>query len=776
MQQFLQYTILGLVLGAVYAIAASGLVLTYTTSGIFNFAQGAIAMMAAFGYWQLRYAWGWPAPLALLAVLGVAAPLVGVGLYRVVMRGLRNTAEVTRIIVPISVMLGLLALSTWIWNPTPHTPRLTRKFFGPNSTVSIAGVNVTWHELIAVGLAVLIALSLRLLLFRTRTGVAMRGVVDDPDLMRLTGGRPERLATASWALGAFLAALAGILITPIQGGAMSADALTLLVIDAFAAAMFGRLRSLPRTFVGAIVLGLASNYVIAYFPSERWTWTGDFQVSLPMILLFAVLLALPQDRLRGATVTPSREHFRLPSVTSAAVWAVVLVAVVFLLRGIMAPTAVNTLSFGMTFSVIALSLVLLTGYAGQINLAALSFGAIGTIVVFHLGLHGAGLASRSTIWGYILAALACAAIGALVALPAIRLRGLDLALATMAFGVFISDMVLTEIGPRELPLVHYRFSIFPQGDLVVGRPKFGPLDLHSDGTFLIFVTMLFAVLAVALVVLRHSGYGRRLAALSDSPVGSAALGMSVIRLKLSVFMLSAAIAGVGGALMSAQLGSVNLDRFNIFLSLSLLMLTVVCGIGYVSGALFGGLLAAVAFTALQSTFTKLGSDQASMEGLYHFLASFTLVLPALIGVSMGRNPTGVIDDLVTRWRHLRDTKPALAAGLGIEAAAYILTRAGAISNWWFVAVTAGLIVLLPTLATVLVRQAAATVLATGSDLVPLELIGIDRPFSEDDRTAFDHAIGLDGFAPRPLRTGPLPVAPQMQRVPPVEKVPADVTP
>src|SRR3954452_14364958 len=119
MQQFLQYTILGLVLGAVYGIAACGLVVTYTTSGIFNFAHGAIAMLGAFAYWQVRFGWGWPAPIALILVLGIMAPLVGAVIYGVIMRGLRGTSEVTKIIVPVSVMLGFLALSVWIWDPEP---------------------------------------------------------------------------------------------------------------------------------------------------------------------------------------------------------------------------------------------------------------------------------------------------------------------------------------------------------------------------------------------------------------------------------------------------------------------------------------------------------------------------------------------------------------------------------------------------------------------------------------------------------------------------------
>jgi branched-subunit amino acid ABC-type transport system permease component len=743
MEKFLQYTILGLVTGGVYGIAASGLVVTYTTSGIFNFAHGAIAMLGAFTYWQVRFGWDWPAPLAILAVLGIMAPLLGALLYRVVMRGLRGTAEVTKIVVPISVMLGFLALSTWIWDPIPSEPRIFSKFFGAGRKVDIFGIGITYHELIAIGLAVVIALGLRFLFFRTRSGVAMRAVVDDPDLLELNGGRPEHLAMLSWALGAFLAVLAGILITPIQGGAMSANALTLLVIDAFAAAMFGRLRSLPRTFLGAAVLGLGANYVIAYFPSDRWTWTGNFRVSLPMILLFAVLLVLPQDRLRGATVQRTRERFRLPTVRSAAIWGVVLVAVMWLLRGIMEPTAINTLAFGMTLAVVALSLVLLTGYAGEINLAAMSFGAIGAIVVYHYGRHGSGPESWTDLWGYLFAAVVCACVGALVALPSLRLRGLYLALSTMAFGVFVSHMVLREIGERKLPILGWEFNIFPSGNLVIPRPKIGPFDLRAMPTFLMAVTVVFVLLGVGLVALRHSSYGRRLTAMKDSPAASATLGQNLVKLKLSVFMLSAAIAGLGGALMSAQLGSVNLDRFDIFLSLSLLMLTVVGGIGYVSGGLFGGVLFGVAFLALQNTFDKLGADHASLEDLFSFLARFTTVMPALIGVSMGKNPSGAVSDIVLGFEPLKRVKVVLVPGLAVLASAYTLAAADVISNWWFIVVVAALIFVLPAAGKAIAPEAygLARPAADEEELAP-ELVGVDRPFTPDDREWLDRVLHL----------------------------------
>ncbi|HET8618476.1 MAG TPA: branched-chain amino acid ABC transporter permease, partial [Acidimicrobiales bacterium] len=424
--------------------------------------------------------------------------------------------------------------------------------------------------------------------------------------------------------------------------------------------------------------------------------------------------------------------------------AVALVAGMWLLRSILAPTAVNDLAFAMTASVIALSLVLLTGYAGEINLAVLSFGAIGAIVVHHFGIAGSGRDARSTIGGYVLAAVVCALVGALVALPSLRLRGLYLALSTMAFGVFVSNMILREITERKLPLLHTRFSIFPSGVLPVARPKFGPFDLAPMGSFLMFVTILFAVLGVGLVALRHSGYGRRLTAMKDSPAASATLGQSLVSLKLSVFMLSAAIAGVGGALMVAQIGSANLDRFDIFLSLSLLMLTVVAGIGYVSGALVGGLLFGVFFVALQSTFDKLGADHTDLEGLFEFLARLTTVTPALLGVSIGRHPTGAVERALVDWATLRRARPVLVAGAGTFGVAYLLARGGAISNWWLVVVGVAVAMAMPLAARRLVpaeRPAGGGLAAAGREL-PLELVGIERPYTEADRLTLDTALGI----------------------------------
>lgn len=761
MDTFVTFTILGLVLGSVYAIAASGLVLTYNTSGIFNFAHGAQAMLGAFLYWQLRVGWNLPTPLALLIVLGVFGPLMGLALYFLIMRGLRDTAEVTKIVVTVSIMLGMLFLSQWFWHP--EEPRTLTMFFGDDSKISFLGATVRYHEILCLAAAVAIAVGLRLLFTRTRMGATMRGVVDDPDLLRLSGHNPERIAGFSWALSSMLAVLAGILVTPISGGTLEANLLTLLVIDAFAAAMFGRLRSIPRTFVGAVVLGLAGTYLLGYAPTT-WTWTSNLRVSLPMIALFVVLIVLPQDRLRGAAVR-TRERYHVPSVRKAVAWGAALIVIVYLIRLLMVESAISTLTIGITFAIVALSLTVLTGYAGEMNLAPLSFGAVATIVVYHFGISGSGLAQRLTVLGVVLGVLVAALVGGLVALPALRLRGLYLALATMAFGVFLSNMVLRDTTEHELFGV--KFSIFTGGSLVIPPLKVGPLDLDNETTFLMTATVLFAVLGVAVVALRNSGYGRRLAAMKDSPAASAMLGQNLVKLKLSVFMISAAIAGLGGILMSSAMGAVSGDSFTIVISLSLLMLTVVAGIGYVSGAFFGGVMAGVGFAIIMVSFNNLAKAQPELEGLYLLLGNIAAVSPALIGIGVGHNPSGSVHQVVEGYRTLRNARPVLFGGAALVAVLYVLALTGLLDNWWFASLTIATVFLLPVIgqmvmpAAVLGEEELARRRTT-----PPELVGIDEPYTEEGRLRLDRELGLPAVTVPPAQV--LPTASPV--VPPVANV------
>jgi len=384
----------------------------------------------------------------------------------------------------------------------------------------------------------------------------------------------------------------------------------------------------------------------------------------------------------------------VPTMRSAVTWGVILLVAVVLLEQIMDSSDMGSLTVGIIFGIIALSLTLLTGYAGEINLAPVSFGAIATIIVFHLGLSGTGTAQRITFWGLLLGMAVTAVVGGLIALPALRLRGLYLALATLAFGVFVSDMIIADIAPHVLPIFHLNYSIFPNGTLQIPPLKLGPIDLSSSKTFLTTATCIFILIGIGLIALRRSNYGRRLTAMKDSPAAAATLGQNLIKLKLSVFMISAAIAGLGGVLLSASAVSVNANTYIIFVSLALVMLTVVGGIGNVAGALMGGILAGTAFQALTSTFTNLSTDHGG-GGFWNVMANLSLVAPALIGVSLGRNPSGAVPQIVASYRPLWQVKSVLALGVVAEGVFYVLTLTHVMGNWWFVLATAAVVLVLP---------------------------------------------------------------------------------
>jgi len=208
--KFLTFTVVGLSTAAIYAVIASGLVLTYTTTGVFNFAHGAIGMLGAFAYWQLRVGWHWSTPVALAVVLLVLAPLFGVFLEAVVMRGLQGTAEVTKIVVSIGLLAAMIGLATWIWSP--NTNRTLAPFYDSKKPFEVFSTSVTYHQAITMAVAIVVAIALRLLLYRTRIGIAMRASVDDASLATLNGARPAMMSAIrdSCPDASFTAAIPGI--------------------------------------------------------------------------------------------------------------------------------------------------------------------------------------------------------------------------------------------------------------------------------------------------------------------------------------------------------------------------------------------------------------------------------------------------------------------------------------------------------------------------------------------------------------------------------------
>jgi branched-chain amino acid transport system permease protein len=210
-------------------------------------------------------------------------------------------------------------------------------------------------------------------------------------------------------------------------------------------------------------------------------------------------------------------------------------------------------------------------------------------------------------------------------------------------------------------------------------------------------------------------------------------------------MISAAIAGLGGCLFAQEIGAVTSDRFSLFESMTMLMLLVVAGAGYVSGGLTAGLLYGAVFVTLEAIIGKLGEDYSALHGVSAWLVHFTALLPALIGIGLGRNPSGFLGDSFARYRAMmRDAKAVLVAAVGAELVVWFLAFRHTINNWTFAITTAALVVLLPQLGSVLRPSANGSRPAVDErDATPLELIGIDRAFTTDDLIEIDHGIGVD---------------------------------
>ncbi len=723
MDKLLTFSITGLSLAAIYAIGASGLVLTYTTTGVFNFAHGAIGMIGAFAYWQLRFDWGWPAPVALAVVLLLMAPLFGVFLESVIMRSLEGTSDATKLVVSISLLSGLIGLANWIWQPGVQRP--TARFF-QGSKFTVFGVYVSWHEATAMLLALGVALALRLLLHRTGIGIAMRAAVDDRDLAMLNGARPNRGSMLAWALGCSLAALSGILFVGTLG--LEAGVLSLLIVNAYAAAIVGRLRSLPLTFIGALILGLGEAYWQGYRADVSFLSginLSTFGSAIPVMILFAVLLMLPNPRLRGRAAR-SREFFPAPSLGSSLAFAAILVIGATVVSGFMTRAHQVDLAEAFAYGIIALSFVPLVGMAGRVSLCQLSFAGIGAVTMAHVGADNA-------IVGIVVAVILTAAIGAVVALPALRLSGIYLALATAAFAVALDRWVFQLRNFEVFGLFPVKF--FEAGSVSVNRIELGGVSTESPRAQAILLASVFALLALFVTWIRRNAFGRRLLAIKESEAACATFGMNLTLAKLSVFALSAGMAGLGGALFGGLIQSVNPGQFSFVNGLPLFMLAVVGGIGSVGGALNAGI-----------SLATLGV----LPDLLPSLDKVVLVMPGLIGIGLGRNPSGAVQQLTETFAPVRRSPRALALLAGALVLVTSLRSFDVIGNWTFVLLTAAVVFASPPLAASLGRRGAEEPVpeggAEGEGTISLEWVGLLRRFTDDDRRDLDLALGFSGGA------------------------------
>jgi branched-chain amino acid transport system permease protein len=525
----------------------------------------------AFVYWELRVHRHWPAPLALFVVLFVLSPLLGELIERVMVRKLYSAPMRVSIVTTLALLLILLGVAESMWSA--QQGRRLPPFFG-GADVNLFGVRVTYHDIIVLAIAVGIAAVLRVVLYHSRTGVTMRAVVDNRSLASLNGVYPERVAQLSWALGAMLAALAGILVAP--SITLNHVLLTLLVVNGYAAAMLGRLRSLPLTFVGALILGLAQAYIIGYGGGVHW---GSFRLIdtgsvVPTVFLFIILVFLPHARLRTASAATTAPP-RVPSLRASLISAAVFLVAMGLVSGHMSAFWLFNCSLALVLGIAMLSLVVLSGYAGQISLMQMTFVGIGALAASRLG--------NGTVLGLVTAGVVAAVLGAVVAMPALRLQELYLALTTLAVALF-GDWAFSQ---------SWGMGGAGGGVLTMKRLHVAGLAFKSERSQFVLAAIVFCVAAIAVLAVRRSPYGRRLAALADSPMAASTLGMNLVAVKTTVFALSAGIAGVAGALFGGLRVTASASDFAFLQSLFLFLVASFGGITTVVGALFGGVFLAL---------------------------------------------------------------------------------------------------------------------------------------------------------------------------------------
>ena len=644
--------IVGLANGALYAISAAGLVVVYTTTGVFNFGHGAIGVLAAFLYWELTVEQGWPNLGALIIVVLVIAPLIGIVLDMVLMRRLRTAPLVVQLMVTVGLMVFLLSLVGQIW--AQDQSRRVPKLFGDNAGFDLFGVQVLWHRFLVIVVAIVVAIVLRLLLYQTRLGVAMRAVVDNRDLAALTGARSEVVSGFAWALGAALASLAGILIAPeVEFNPTNLNA---IVFIALAAATFGQLRNLPLAVIGALIIGLlqAGTSQLTDLRGSGFPFASD--AVAPVVLVLAVL-ALPVSRLEvGRVAANLRPRERVTSPAEGLFGSVMLVVALVVLAngwlhfGVWDPgewgsIGLSRANLTLTLAMMGISLVPLTGWAGQINFAPLVFAGFGAWLYLELG-DGSG----NILWLPVIGLLT-APLGALVALPAARLRGLYLALMSMAFVQIMSLLVF----PHN--------SVFPDGST---GDQYAPFELPGGAViderkeFLILAGVVLGITIFALVCLRRSRYGRRWVALNDSQAASATVGVNVAATKIIVYATSAGIAGMAGVMWATNNGSVDKVRdFDLIFGITIVLLMAAAGLSMPAAALF------LSFQPVFLSLSERLDDTGNVPWLVWILDQLRIFGPGMLAIGMVVNQRGAIFEMgkgfspLLPWR--RDAREELAA-------------------------------------------------------------------------------------------------------------------
>lgn len=660
MTQHLGFLLLGLGNGAVFGALAVAVVLTYRSSGVLNFATGAIALYTAYVYGFLRQGEllllvpGLPktldigGPLGLWSAMAIAlamAAVLGLILYALIFRPLRTAPLVARAVAALGVSLVIGGLIATILGTDPVT---VDPIF-PTDVWRSGDLRVSADRLYFAATILLIAIVLSLIFRFTRFGLATRAAAESERGAYVSGVSPDRIAAYNWMLSSAVAGLSGILIAPIVP--LVPVAYTLFIVPALAAAIVARFEFVVVAVLAGFAVGALQSEAQFLSASHSWLPSAGLPELIPLVLILLVLVVRARPLpARGAIILKSLGRAPRPQHLAATTVPVVIVAVVALV--VLQDRFRMGLITSLIMAVIALSTVVVTGYAGQVSLAQLTIaGAAG----FALGPIGNSLHVPFPL-APLLAALAAAVLGVVIGLPALRIRGLTVAVVTFAMA-----FALEAFWFRNLDLVGSSGTSIPAPSLFGWDLGIGAGHDYPRVRFGLMCLVVLVVVAMSVALLRRSRLGSQMLAVRANERSAAAAGINVTRVKILAFAIAAFIAGLGGALLAYQQQTVTFDSFSALGGLVLFGTVYLAGVTSVSGGLLAGIIATngLLYIIVDEVFT--------VSGWYSVIASVALIFTVIL------NPEGIVGPahaLVAR----RATPAGAAAAMGSSAATRSVPR------------------------------------------------------------------------------------------------------
>lgn len=619
MQVFIQFAILGIGVGSLYALVAQGLVLIYRSTGVINFAHGAVAGVGAYVFYELHTNDNWAWPIAIVASM-VASGVLGIAMQGLVMRRLRGASPLIRVIATTALLTVLVQAGSLHYGPTPVF--VTQ--YLPSSEVSFAGIQVSADRIWLIGIVVVLTAVLWVIYRYSRFGLATTAVSESELVASSMSVSPEKVALVNWGVGSALAGLAGALIAPIVS--TSPEAAGLIVVPALAASMIGSFSSFPLTLLGGMFVGIVQSEFTRYVSAPGWSDASPF-------LVIVVLLVL-----RGRAL-PLRGHVleRLPAVGKPRLRAFGVILGFGVGEVIILATSVNwqdAMTTSVTFGLISLSVVLLTGYAGQLSLAQFALAGMGAFVAARLD----AAAHWPFIPSFLAGLVAAGLIGVVIGLPALRTRGINLAIITLGLGLSVSDIVFGNqnwtgglTGTVVKPPTLFGFNV----DAISHPERYATMAL-----------ILFVLAALAVTNVRRGRVGRRLLAVRANERAAASLGISVTGAKLYAFALSAMIAATAGIIMAFQGSYVVFGGFDVLSSINAIVQTVVLGVGFVAAAVMAGVAA------------PAGLIPSFIDQWVNVNNYIVLVFGLILLATLPKFPNGVASNNEAQWRWLARRIPA----------------------------------------------------------------------------------------------------------------------